>query len=287
MTAKILNQFREEMKTHCLDVPGDLIADGKWQRCNATNKEHGHGKNDGRYVLHLDGVPCGLFINYTIDSEVRKWVYKRDQPLTDVEQRELAEKIKRNRREASVLLEKERTKARVEAKQLWDKSKPAWEQHPYCKRKGVRPTGLKMERRDSASPLLVPVYDKENKLVNIQFIETDGRKHCITGGPLRDCHYWIVKPNEVRSKTILVGEGWATAKSTHDATKYAAIMCFGKDNLLSVAKWVRKQYPDHKIILLADDDGGEGIAKANEAARAVDGLVAKPEFGKRSNFSTV
>lgn len=280
MTAKILSQFRDAMNGHCLDVEGELIADGKWYRCDATNKEHGHGKNDGRYVLHLDGVPCGLFINYTIDSEARKWIYKRDRALTDVEQRELTEKIKRNRREASVLLEKEHAKARAEAKQLWVKSKPAWEQHPYCKRKGVKPTGLKMERRDSASPLLVPVYDKENKLVNIQSIHTDGKKHYITGGPSKDCHYWIVKPSEVKSKAICICEGWATGASAHAATKYAVIMTFGKANLLSVAKWIRQKYPDHKIIVAADDDGGDGIEKANDAAQAVKGLVAVPEFGK-------
>jgi Toprim domain len=124
------------------------------------------------------------------------------------------------------------------------------------------------------------VYDKENNLVNIQFIHTDGSKPCIMGGPLKDCHYWIVKPSEVKSKTIIICEGWATGKSTHDATGYSVIMVFGKGNLLSVAEWVRKKNPDYTIIVAADDDGGKGVELAEQAARAVDGLVAKPEFGK-------
>jgi hypothetical protein len=57
-------------------------------------------------------------------------------------------------------------------------------------------------------------------------------------------------------------------------------MVFGKGNLLSVAEWVRHSYPKHKIIVAADDDGGEGIEKANEAALAVKGFVAVPVFPK-------
>src|SRR6266436_1667665 len=72
-----------------------------------------------------------------------------------------------------------REQARKEANRIWKEAKPAWEQHAYCKRKRENPTGLRMERRDSASPLLVPVYDEKSKLVNIQFIHTDGKKHYI------------------------------------------------------------------------------------------------------------
>jgi putative DNA primase/helicase len=172
-----------------------------------------------------------------------------------------------------------REQAREEANRIWKAAKPAWDRHAYCKRKGVQPAGLKMELRNSASPLLIPVYDEKASRVNIQFVHTDGKKHYIAGGPSKDCHYWIAKPGEVSSKTILICEGWATGASAHAATNYAVIMTFGKANLLSVAKWVRKKYPDQRIILLADDDGGDGIAKAGEAAQVVNGLVAIPKFG--------
>jgi len=44
---------------------------------------------------------------------------------------------------------------------------------------------------------------------------------------------------------------------------------------------VRKKNPDYAIIVAADDDGGNGVELAEHAARVqVDGLVAKPEFGK-------
>ena len=54
---------------------------------------------------------------------------------------------------------------------------------------------------------------------------------------------------------------------------------------MPIAKWVRKKYPDHRIIVAADDDwkedGNPGISKAHDAAREVEGLVAVPEFGDK------
>lgn len=180
-----------------------------------------------------------------------------------------------------------RAKAAKEAKARWRAAENAPSDHPYCVRKGVRPDGLRMEPwRNDANPLLVPMYDEEGKLRNVHFIHANGEKHSIRGGQQKDAHYWIKTPKGVENKTILVCEGWATGKSAFDATEYAVIVTFGKANLLSVSKGVRGKYPEHKIILLADEDGGDGVAKANEAARGVNGLVAVPQFGdKRSKGS--
>ena len=66
-------------------------------------------------------------------------------------------------------------------------------------------------------------------------------------------------------------------------------MAFDAGNLLAVAQAMREQYPDRKIILWADDDyqrvdrNGHpeniGIIKATEAAQAVNGHLAVPDFG--------
>ena len=53
-------------------------------------------------------------------------------------------------------------------------------------------------------------------------------------------------------------------------------------NLLAVAELVRENYPDDKIIICADDDhkteNNPGLTAAAEAARAVEGLLAVPQF---------
>ncbi len=60
-------------------------------------------------------------------------------------------------------------------------------------------------------------------------------------------------------------------------------MAFDARNLLPVARALRAKFPDKKLVLCADDDaeteGNPGITKATEAARAVNGLLAVPEFG--------
>ncbi|MGL3211651.1 toprim domain-containing protein [Bradyrhizobium sp. BR 1433] len=177
-----------------------------------------------------------------------------------------------------------RRRAAAEAKRRWKDAELASESHPYCNGKGVRPGALREESwGGGAKPLLIPMRDGKGKLVNLQIIHGDGKKHSIKGGQHKDTHYWIAAPEKVESKTICIAEGWATGRSARDATRHSTIVTFGKSNLLSVTRWVRQKYPNHKVIVLADDDGGNGVAMANEAARAVDGLVATPEFGKDRN----
>jgi phage/plasmid primase-like uncharacterized protein len=176
----------------------------------------------------------------------------------------------------------EQDQAAIEAKRRWEKAVPASKAHPYFKSKGVGPGGLRMESwRSSAKTLLVPMRDEKGELVNLHVIHADGKKHSIKGGQHKDTHFWIASPKKVKTKIICIAEGWATGQSAHDATQYSTIITFGKSNLLSVATWVRRKCPNHKIIMLADDDSGDGVAKANEAALAVNGLVAIPEFGEK------
>jgi hypothetical protein len=101
------------------------------------------------------------------------------------------------------------------------------------------------------------------------------------GGRLSGCHYWIAKPDD-QDDTICICEGWATGASVYDSTGHAVIIAFNDRNLVMAAEWVRQQYPDHNIIIAADDDwntqGNPGVRCAREAARIVGGLIAVPTF---------
>jgi phage/plasmid primase-like uncharacterized protein len=175
----------------------------------------------------------------------------------------------------------EQDQAAIKAKHRWRNAQAASSLHPYLAHKGVAPDGLKMEAwHDGRNPLLVPLYDEKGKLRNLQLIYVSGEKRFLRGGQVKNTHYWISRPEDGESNTICIAEGLATGKSAFDASQFATIVSFGKGNLLAVAKWVRDKYHGHKIVVLADDDGGDGVEKAHEAARAVTGLVAVPEFGK-------
>ena len=83
--------------------------------------------------------------------------------------------------------------------------------------------------------------------------------------------------------TILVAEGWATGATGYEITGDAAVVAFGSGNLKAAAVELRKQHPDARIIVLADDDwkkpGNPGLTTATAAASAANALLAVPQFG--------
>jgi putative DNA primase/helicase len=168
--------------------------------------------------------------------------------------------------------------AREEALRQWKAAESADPDHRYLVNKQVKPYGIR-QRRDGK--LLVPMYDKDSKLRNVETIGKDGRKLFLKGGPVSGC-YFRIGPKDV--KTVCIVEGYATAASIHEATKSTVFVAFDAGNLINVAKIVRERYPDAKIILCADDDwktnGNPGVTAATKAARAVKGFVAVPKFAE-------
>jgi phage/plasmid primase-like uncharacterized protein len=280
-------KFKEAMRQHGLALAGELNADGQIYRCNVDGKGPA-GKNDGAYLLHVHAdYICGGYQNWTSGQGWQKWSYKRPgwKP-TPQQQREIEQAIKQARRKGEKELAEARLKARMKAKEMWAGAVNASASHPYARRKQLEPHGLRsIQFENGNEPLLVPMYNAKRKLVNLQFIHADGRKHGLTGGRQKDTHFWLIRPDKVDSKTICIGTGWATTKTVYHATEHAIICAFNDGNLESVANWVRGQYPEHEIIVCADDDwktaDNPGMSKGCEAARAVGGKVAKPVFGEQ------
>ena len=83
---------------------------------------------------------------------------------------------------------------------------------------------------------------------------------------------------------LYIVEGFATGASIHAATGEAVAVAFNAGNLIPVAQALREKFPDLKLVLCADDDhrtpGNPGLTKATEAAIAVNGWLAMPEFGE-------
>jgi phage/plasmid primase-like uncharacterized protein len=277
-------EFTAAMRGRGLALSQDgLIADGEFHRCNVASKGR-NGVNDGSYVLHLSPVPHGAFTNWTDGRGFTRWRFKTSRKaLTAEEEREIERAMAKARTTYAKERATLRAEARVKAKNMWADAEEASD-HEYCGRKEVEPYGLRTIRfKDGDQPLLVPMRDAKGKLVNLQFIHTNGDKHGLKGGPQKDCHYWVAMPEGTKSNTIVVCEGWATGESIFQATGHAVLVAFNAGNLLSVAKWVRERYPEHRIVIAADDDwkkkGNPGLTKATEAARAVNGSVAIPVFG--------
>lgn len=185
--------------------------------------------------------------------------------------------------------------AAATAKRLWEAAAPA-EQHPYLSRKGVKAHGLrvgKWERIDAETgevivttdqALLIPMRDKKRNLHSLQAIypEQTSKKLYLKDGAKRGNFHPIGKPQtDVQGRLVFVlGEGYATCASVHEATGHIALVCFDVSNLMAVAQALRESQPEALVLIAADNDtttdGNPGVTTARKVAEAIGGRVAVP-----------
>lgn len=210
-------------------------------------------------------------------------------------------------REAAEKAEKRQARidAASRAQSTWGNAKPAADDHPYLLRKNVSAIGL---RQDSSDNLIIPMYyynadSKNTTLANVQIIAPDSEKLFLKGGLVSGAYFTIGSPAMFIAGVILICEGYATGATVFDAISYSlpVIVAFNANNLIPVAQSIRAQYPDHRIIIVADDDtataikmrdkaiaeGKEpkplieyntGIREARNAAIAISGEMVVPSF---------
>jgi putative DNA primase/helicase len=212
-----------------------------------------------------------------------------------------------------------RIDAAAKAQSIWDNAKPANDDHPYLLRKNVSAIGLRQDRYDN---LVIPMsyYNQDTKqktLVNLQLLAPDSQdsqydkepsaldedKLFLKGGLVSGAYFTIGNESMFSGGIILICEGYATGATVFDAMSYSlpVIVAFNAHNLIPVAQSLRAQYPDHRIIICADDDSATaakmrdkdiadgkdpkplieynaGIRDAHIAAQSVQGEVVVPVF---------
>jgi phage/plasmid primase-like uncharacterized protein len=271
-------QFRNAIHAAGIEPPEEIEADGRLHRFSANGK-----RNDaaGWYVFHADGIPAGAFGDWRTGVS-QTWRADIGRRLSPAEESVHRARIQAMQREREAEETQRRAEAREKAAVIWKMAKPATE-HPYLTTKGIKSHGLRIH--DGA--LVVPMRDGA-ELHSLQFISGEGEKRFLTGGRVSGCyfHFPIGKPNGV----LCIAEGYATAASIHEATGYAVAVAFNAGNLKPVAETLRGQYPEARIIVCADNDqwteGNPGCTKAEEAASAVCGQLAVPEFQDTSSRPT-
>jgi putative DNA primase/helicase len=199
--------------------------------------------------------------------------------------------------------EEERRRARHvavarEADALWQWSRPVGPQHPYLTRKRLDPveTLRELDAQELRSllgyapmseeeplvgrVLIVPVWI--NAISTLELIDEDGRKSSLAGG-VKKGGYWTtgsaLTPEEA-SAPILIGEGMATALSTHRATGWFAAAALSSGNLGHVAASLRERFPDSDLIVLGEL--GRGDEDARRAAEDALAHLAWPAFAKNT-----
>lgn len=263
-------QFRAAILSAGLPPPDAIVADGHLRRFSTNGK----AKDDsGWYVLHLDGTPAGAFGCWRSGVE-STWCAKAGHTMTVREREAHRQRVKAMQAQREVEQAQGHQQAGEVAALIWKRATPATE-HEYLSIKGVNPHGIKYDGHH----LLIPMRDTSGRLHSLQTIAPDGSKRFQPGGRVKGCYHAIGMPDGV----LIVCEGYATGASLREVTGYAVAVAFNAGNLLPVAKALRVKYPALKIVFAADDDAGTpgnpGLTKAIEAARAVDGYLARPDFG--------
>ncbi len=182
------------------------------------------------------------------------------------------------------LASKHRAAAKL-AVNIWAKAEPASDTHPYLVLKGVKVHGLRCYRGQLTiggmacdGALIIPAYDAHGVLTTVAFINKDGEKRFLSGSKKSGSFYWIGEPV---NNLLCIAEGYATAASIHEATRYPVAVAFDAGNLLAVANTLKLKFPDARFVICADNDletpGNPGITKAKLAAHQVGARLAMPE----------
>jgi putative DNA primase/helicase len=154
---------------------------------------------------------------------------------------------------------------------------------PYLERKALSGWPMPLTQRVIAvgeltyqpGSLVVPLWDEAGELVNVQLINTEGEKRYLPGGQKAGAFHRIDG-----GELVAVVEGYASGLSVQAATGATVYCAMDAGNLQAVAEIAHRQHPEARVLLCGDNDegteGNPGKTKAEQAAAAVDGLVALP-----------
>lgn len=281
--ADVQAEFAVALAAAGLQLKTLLIMDGQWHRA-AVDGDRGK-KQSGRYRGYLTGIrPAGFVQNFKDESRSTKWKFGGTTPAMSPAERAA---MQRAAAEADAHRTAERTAAQaavaVRAEVEWSSASPASTAHPYLRRKGVEPYGLRVGTNGA---LLVPMRDFDGKLRDLQRIAPNGTKRFAKNSRVAGLHLLLgeLSPDSV----LLIAEGYATAATLHAATDHPVAVTFVKSNFAAIARAYLERYPNLRIAFAGDNDHAlprrdpplpnVGREAAEAAARDVGGVAILPAF---------
>lgn len=273
-------EFYNQMAVHGFD-PGYIEADEKIHRFSTNGKRHDKA---GWYVCYLDPL-SGAFGDWRQGTKFT-WSAVSESSMTVSERQAFRAKMKQAREQRKRAQADAQAKATQKARNIWKKAKPASPEHPYLKRKGLKPLG---DIRHYGKALVIPLRSLDGKLHSLQFLRPDGSKRFLADGQISGCCNWI---KGGQGKT-LVCEGWATGASLHMATGFNVVICFNAGNLGLVVEALLDAKPGIELVMCGDDDAfnpvNVGIEKAQAVAREHGLKMGIPQFkdvsGRPTDFN--
>lgn len=253
-------QFIEAIRKSGLDVPEQLILDGKIHRFRSGASAKSLSRS-GWYVGHLDGIPCLTFgcwkqdITQTVKADVgRKW--------THLEEMAHVARVAAAKKQRDAEVERDRSVAASTVETIWSGGVAASPEHPYLKRKGVEPNGARVT---GDGRLMLPLFSPDGELSSLQYIDESGGKLYHAGGQTGGM-YWMLGTLD-QPGVLYIAEGFATAATIHEATNRPCIVAYSASNLVPATGSLREQMPTQELVIVADhDESGIGQRYAEQSA---------------------
>lgn len=245
----------------------NLILDGKVHRFTHS----GHKRDNIGYCFYEHG---GWIHDHTI-GETFIWnpKHKSADPT-------LIKRIKDEQKKAKQELDKSRKESAKEAQEMWEAASEADSQHPYLERKKIKPFNIKQK----GDLLLIPIQSSDG-LTSLQTIDMEGDKLFLKGGEVKGKYHLLASDNE-SFDTIIICEGYATASTLREATNHPIVVAFFASNLPHVAKYFKKEYPDSRIIIAADNDKGSNTNAGVQYANKCEGCEIRPvQFDEGTDYN--
>lgn len=260
--------FKDAMAQKGLYTKEQIIADGNLYRIHIEGDKK--GSKNGWYVIFTEDDPIAAFGSWRT-GERHTWHAQESKTWTKQQKKAHFDRVKRDK----ALREEEREVRYIEvakkAQNIWDNAVDC-AAHPYLDKKNVQSFGLRVHE----GRLVVPLHDCEGCIHSLQFIDAEGNKRFLSGGRKKGCFFLI----EGKGDKLLIAEGYATAASLHAATGFTTAIAFDAGNLIPVSKALKQRYPNHQIVVCADNDantkGNPGITKARESAKAINAHFCSP-----------
>ena len=267
-----METIQEKMLEFNITPPTEIIYDGKIQRF----KNEGDTKANSWYIGFQDGdFESGAFGCWKLDVH-EDYCNQDKSSFTAEEKKAYAIKQSEMRQLHEADKRAKHQQAETSVNERWTQAEQV-DSHQYLADKGVRSYDLRVDR----GALLVPLFNIDGEMVNIQSISPNGDKYFSKGGRKKWCFYLLGDVTD----TIIFCEGYSTGASIYEATKIAVAICFDAGNLLPVALELSTKHPNAKLLVAGDDDRhnevNTGRIKACETAAHVGGSVVFPVFDEQ------
>lgn len=213
------------------------------------------GTRNGAYVLREepDGFAVGWAASFKAGAGSVSWHSKSSRKASDEDKAAWKERLEAERARKEQQRRDEQHEAAKKAEWIWSRSAVAKEMHPYLVRKGLDSWCGCRQRGDR---LVVPVR-MGDRLVGLQFIESDGEKRFLTNTAKEGAYHVLRGSDDV----VAVGEGLATMATIRSATGWTCVVAFDAGNLVKVAKAVSERWPDARVVVCADNDFYEEVTE--------------------------